>query len=418
MRFRIQHLTAAFIISSSLLTSPGCSKIYNLPTSDESKTVITTNSAENTELSESESTVSSTALITESEELPAEPDLPLLESHLSFQGRHLYQNDTQWLVQSGSAAQFIITGTKAVLTIAGDSSINSYSDLRPRYAVYVDGELIHDKVIASPEESIVLFEENYARTAEVRVMLLSEAKYGAVGIKSIEATGGDEEQITPLVQKDLAIEFIGDSITCGFGVDADEGSQPFSTATENFCKSYAYIAAQELDADYSTVAYSGYGVISGYSSGEKNEEETIPPYYDIASRYSGYDEEWNFSQRSMDAVFINLGTNDTCYVSRDDEYTCDEFTEGYKALLKAVREKNPDAVILCTVGLMGGEETIYPLIEKAVSEFGDDRVSCFLSPYQDIEANGAGACWHPSEKTQYDYGLFAAEQIRNALANK
>lgn len=413
MHFKPAKLAAAFIIPAGIIFSSGCSKIKTTSTSDEPSISETTAAAESSNVTAEESIFE-----TENTNINTEQSSSLLESDLSFNGRHLFKNDIQWLVQSGSSAGFNVTGTKASITIAGDRSVSSSSELRPRYAVYLDGELIHDKVISENEENIVLFEESSKRTAEVKVILLSEAKYGAVGIKAINVTGGNDESITPIEQKDLAIEFIGDSITCGFGVDAADGSDPFSTATENFCHSYAYTAAQKLNADYSVAAYSGYGVISGYSSGEKNSEETVPQYYDIAGRYSGYDEAWDFSQRKMDAVVINLGTNDTCYVNSDDEQTCNEFIEEYKNFLETVLERNPDAVIICTVGLMGGEGTIYPLIEKAVSEINNDRVSCFLSPKQDMELNGAGACWHPSEKTQYEYGLFMAEKINEALENK
>lgn len=412
MHFNKRCTAAIFVISALSFALFGCSDTENLSPEYESGFVETEFSSEFTE--EFSEYYENEETETESE---TEPEHSLLSEAISFSGRYIYKDDIHWLVQSGSTAGFSVTGTKASVTIAGDTSVYSENDLRPRYAVYLDGETVREGLIESPEESIVLFDEDYSRTAEVRIILLSEAKYGGIGIKDIDIKGTGEEHIAPLEQKELFIEFIGDSITCGFGTDADEGSEPFSTATENFCKSYAYIAAQELDADCSAVAYSGYGVISGYSSGEKNSEETVPAYYDIASRYSGYDEKWDFSERKTDVVFINLGTNDTCYVSRDDEYTCEEFKEGYKALLNTVREKNPDAVIICTVGLMGGELTIYPLIEQAVSEFGDEKVSCFLSPYQDIENNGAGACWHPSEKTQYDYGLLAAEKIREAIAD-
>ena len=49
-------------------------------------------------------------------------------------------------------------------------------------------------------------------------------------------------------EKDIKIEFIGDSITCGYGIDEMNEKGYFSTATENFTKSYAYITAENLGA--------------------------------------------------------------------------------------------------------------------------------------------------------------------------
>lgn len=403
------NLTAAIIVAAGLSSLFGCSDIDN--TTSEIVNITSNYNVVTESITDQESIITTTNQTTTSEPV-IDPDSPILKSHLKFQGRHLYKNDIQWLVQSGSAAEFTVTGTNVSIVITNISSINNYSRRRPRYAVFLDGKLVRDKVITAPEENIILFEEESPRTANVKVMLLSEAVYGAVGIKSINVIGGDPKLIKPLPDNDLAIEFIGDSITCGYGVDCDDGDESFSTATENFSKSYAYIAAEELGADYSVVAYSGYGVISGYSSAE----ETVPQYYDITSIHSSYNEKWDFSERKIDVVVINLGTNDIGYVYSEDKDTCDAFVNGYVSFLEDVRKVNPDAAIICTVGLMGGEETIYPLIQKAVKKFDDDRTTCFLSTEMDIEKNGAGAGWHPSAKTQKEYGHIIADEIRKAIS--
>lgn len=406
------NLLAVIITALGLSNLFGCSNIDN--TTPE---IINTTSDlpdETKTITDQELTVTITDQATESNHIK-DPDSPILESGLKFQGRHLYKNDIQWLVQSGSSAEFTVTGTNVSILLTNISSINNYISSRPRYAVFLDDKLIRDKIITAPEENIILFEEAYQRTANVKIILLSEAVYGAIGIKNINVIGGDANLITPLPDNKITIEFIGDSITCGYGVDDNNGDEYFSTETENFSKSYAYIAAKELNADYSVVAYSGYGVVSGYSSGEKNFEETVPKYYNIASNHSDYNEKWNFSEHNTDAVFINLGTNDIEYVNSENKDAKNEFIKEYAAFLKNVRKANPNASIICTVGLMGGGESIYPLIQKAVEKFNDDKTTCFLSNEMDIDKNGAGAGWHPSAKTQKEYGLIVAEEIRKAI---
>lgn len=421
MSFNKSKMAAAFIAAAGFQNALGCSEISN--STDENAVTVSTKEIYTDITNSIYETIENTEIISTTENITNEEqeisiidtDAPFMESHMSFQGRHVYKNDIEWLVQSGSAAEFNVTGTNVSIVIAGDSSIFENKNFRPRYAVYVDDKPIRDKIISSPEENLILFEEHLPRTANVKIVLLSEAMYGAVGIKSINVEGGSPELISPLPKKDLAIEFIGDSITCGYGVEAESGEESFSTSTENFYKSYAYIASNELCADYSVVAYSGYGVISGYSSGYKNDKETLPQYYDMNSQYTEYDTKHDFSERNMDAVVINLGTNDTCYVNKEDKASCSEFTAGYVSFLKTVRKNNPDAVIICTVGLMGGNETIYPLIKKAVEQFNDDKVTCFLSKPQNTDKNGSGAAWHPSAKTQEQYGHIIAEEIKKAL---
>jgi hypothetical protein len=65
---------------------------------------------------------------------------------------------------------------------------------------------------------------------------------------------------------------------------------------------------------------------------------------------------------------INLGTND---LSTNTDPTAAEFESGYRALLQHIREKNPDAYILCTNGpmLTGTDlDTIRGYIDDVVEE--------------------------------------------------
>ena len=72
---------------------------------------------------------------------------------------------------------------------------------------------------------------------------------GAIGVKNISVTSDLLTPISPEPEKPLSIEFIGDSITCAYGVEGQSSSEPFKTSTENFMKSYAYLTAQKLNAD-------------------------------------------------------------------------------------------------------------------------------------------------------------------------
>ena len=64
-----------------------------------------------------------------------------------------------------------------------------------------------------------------------------------------------------IILENIVIEFIGDSITCGYGIEAKAGGELFDTGTENFEKTYAYLSSKELNFDYSVVCYSGCGLI-------------------------------------------------------------------------------------------------------------------------------------------------------------
>lgn len=338
--------------------------------------------------------------------------------NVKLMGRTIRKNDVTWLVQSGSAAEFTITGKSAEITVAGDSSINNDEKYRSRYAVFVDDELVTDEIMSTEEKKISLFDGDTSRTAKVKVIHLSEAMNGAVGIKDITVDSSAVKPVVPAGKKDLKIEFIGDSITCAYGVEGKDAYESFTTATENFMKSYAYLTAKQLDADYSAVSYSGHGIISGYTSGEKNTDSLVPDCYGLVSKLSDYAVDWDFeAEEAPDVVVINLGTNDYSYLSSDLETRSPEFVEGYVDFLKMVREKNPDAYIICTMGTMGGAE-VYDLIEQAVAQFSEETGESRIMSYESVvqnQADGIGSDWHPSEVTQQNSAYVLADKICQAL---
>lgn len=340
------------------------------------------------------------------------------QENVKYTGRNYYDGKTAWLVQSGSAVEFTVSAKSAEVTIAGDYSINNDEKYRSRYAVIVDGEIITDDVMSEKSKTIELFKGEKSRTAEVKIIHLSEANNGTIGVSEIKVNSDSPVPVVPAREKELSIEFIGDSITCAYGVEGKSASDQYTTKTENFMKSYAYLTAEKLGADYSAVSYSGHGIISGYSNdGKRNTDNLVPPYYKNCGNLSNYAEPWDFTENPNDVVVINLGTNDYSYVSKDFDTRSQEFVDGYEDFLETVRECNPDAYIICTFGIMGGQE-MYPLIEQAVEDFskktGDDKITVFQSPMQNM-ADGYGADYHPSEITQQKNAYILADKICNAI---
>ena len=345
------------------------------------------------------------------------------EENVRLIGRYVIKDGTLWLVQSGSAAEFTVIGKTAELIIKGDSSIHSPFYHRPRFAVYVNEKLIIDKTTDKPEEVIGLFAGENTVTVKVKVMMLSEAEYGAVGIGCINIDTDENAPIRPTPKKDMSIEFIGDSITCAYGVEGAGCSDPFRTSTENFTRSYAYLTSQKLKADYSAVCYSGHGIISGYNtSGVKDTQRLVPDFYGKASKLPDYSEKWDFDKHKNDIVVVNLGTNDSSYITADGRMHFDErineFMEGYIAFLKTVREKNRDAYIICTFGTMDNDD-IHGHVGKAadryIKETHDSRV-IFVHTELQRESDGYGCDWHPSEITHRKLADMLADKISSILA--
>lgn len=353
--------------------------------------------------------MSHTGVFTETQALPT-------EENVRYIGRNYLDDSGLWLLHSGSAAEFTVSGKNAEVTIVGDGSENNDANYRPRYAILVNDEVILDETLSVSEKTVKLFDDGEDHTARVKVIHLSEANNGAIGLKSVKVTSDAVKPVSPTKKKDLQIEFIGDSITCAYGVEGENQYENFKTTTENFMKSYAYLTAEALDADYSAVSYSGYGIVSGYtSSGEINTESLVPSYYTQYSKSNTA--KWDFKDHHTDVVVINLGTNDNTYLSVDYENRGPSYTEAYLDFLKVVRENNPDAYIICTVGVMGCAE-VYPYLEEAVSQFrtetGDKKISSFLAETHSA-SDGYGSDWHPSEVSQQKFAYTMADKISKAI---
>lgn len=320
-------------------------------------------------------------------------------------GRTMTAKDALWLVHSGTGMEFTFTGTNATIKIKPDSSFMTRSN-QARVAIYVNGERIVDDMVDKMEKVYTVFESDTPEECTVRVVKLSEAAYSTFGISAIDATCiGD---IKPTAGSDKLIEFIGDSITCGYGVDDEDANHHFSTTTEDATKAYAYKTAENLGVDYSLVSLSGYGIISGYSGdGNKVPEQALPQYYSKMGNSGGtfmgsfipQETDWDFTKRQPDVVVINLGTNDYSY-TQNDAAKKEEYTVAYVDFLKQVREKNTDATILCTLGIMGAE--LYPCIEDAAARYtaetGDTNIHTMKFDTQSM-SDGIAADWHPTEKT-------------------
>ena len=331
--------------------------------------------------------------------------------------RNVIIDGVTWLVQSGAAVEFNVNHAKsASVIIKGDSAINNGDNYRPRYAVLVDGEIILNECLSVKEKEVELFSGDTPRNAVVKVIHLSEANNGPVGVSAVNVVSDSAVPVSPTAEKDLHIEFVGDSITCAYGVEGKDQYENFKTTTENFMKSYAYLTAEKLDAEYSTACYSGYGVISAYSSdGSQNKSGLLGDCYDNIGNTDGYKIPWSHSDHPVDVVVVNLGTNDNTYVSKDYEKRGPEFAKAYTELLKKIHKAQPKAYIICTVGTMGCAE-MFPYIEEAVKSFKadsdiGDKIIAYASAQQDMNNDGLGSDWHPSLTTHQKSAAVLSDKI-------
>lgn len=356
------------------------------------------------------------------------------KNELNWYGRFLDHENARYFDYSASGFSFVLKGKRAIATILSDGK-NWCDQNKGVIAVYVtDGDDLSWKTfpqeptkrfILTEERNVcALFESDEEKTAAVRVLKLSEAAFGYAGLEKLEIDG----EILKTDSYELAgkncknIEVIGDSITCGYGIEGVWEKDVFSTDIERADKSYAFLTAKNLNANLHCCSWSGIGIISNYvdplTAKVPKTDWLMPanwPYVDksLSLRLGLEPEIWDESRFSPDIAIIHLGTNDASWV-QDKEDRRLAYVSGLRQLIEAVHRRSPKAKICCCLGVMGQE--LCASMEEALALFHKDFPSVPVKfvrfPVQN-EEDGIAADWHPSAKTHQKIAEILANELKN-----
>lgn len=327
-----------------------------------------------------------------------------------------------YLGYSGSYVEFEAVTDHIEVTFLSDE-IAEEDNLKPYVAVFVNNEKTEHMrfALTAPEETICIYQSDDILPVTIRITKMSEAAFGLVGIREIKIAGDSTPK--PTAEKERKIEFIGDSITCGYGNEGVVNVDVFCTRQENPEDAYAILTANALQADYHLVSWSGIGVISDWvdeTVNEPREEILMPDLYQytdlrLCEKLNLPKEHWNFTIYRPDLVVINLGTNDDSYVRTYDDRR-ETFGKQYFAFLEQVHKNNPQAAILCVLGIM--YQRLVPEEQKQVSlfraKYPDVKIDHFELPLQK-EEDGMGADFHPSKITHQKSAALLTEKIRSFM---
>jgi len=322
------------------------------------------------------------------------------EKYVKVHGRTLFEEGTRYLGYSCSGIEFFFEGSRVEAELWSNAS--DVDDNRKAWlAVFVDDENEPARRIKVDKEEgkYLLYEGAAARRTKIRLVKYSEASEAKLGIRAIITDSASQPESVP--DRDRRIEFIGDSITCGYGAEGKLTDLAFTTAEENPWEAYAAKTARALGADFNLISWSGIGIISSYTEGDRpNDGWLMPSLYKYTDKamdltLGNKPRLWDSSSFVPDLIVINLGTNDHSYVKNIAERVA-AFGKGYNAFVKQVHAANPSSKILCTLGAMG--QDLCPEIERQVALLkaeGIDNLYYMQFELQD-EKDGIGTHWHPS----------------------
>ena len=329
------------------------------------------------------------------------------EKNVRVLGRTLFRNETRWLGYACTGIDFEFTGKNITVQLSTDweNDAEWKHIFQPYMAVYINGnyEPLKRFPVESGTNSYEIYSSDKTENVRITLLKLSENAFSKVGLISISADGEIKPAFPP---SDRRIEFIGDSITCGFGIEAESAAEGFRTATENSRINYASLTAKHFNAEYNLISWTSIGVYSNSVKEDVNipdDSWTMPKIYFHTDKstdgWLGNVEDklemWDFSKFCPQLIVVNLGTNDKDFTRGIKERT-DAFKDTYVKFISDIRNVNPNSYILCTLGAMGQE--LCPQVEAAVSELNDEKISFMPFDIQ-LETDGIGAEMHPNKVT-------------------
>lgn len=278
-----------------------------------------------------------------------------------FVGRFHKMDDTRYRFDwSGNyiTARFNGTQVSARLSDAeGDILFSAVLDGGPPREIHVLSGIAQPPNTPLPD-AYLLFDNLPPGEHEIILHRDTEAQAGTVVFSGFDFGGG--QQLPPR-QRPRRIEIIGDSITCGYGIEGQNATCPFDIEvrrqgecpegalpldfaerfpkcniakvpfTENQYLAYTSIVGRRFDADVSVVCWSGRGVERNYREPTKgpaalDAKTTIPmmwrdrtiggkgqpmPEGTTGDDVFKFGVPWDFaSEPEPQVVLINLGTND------------------------------------------------------------------------------------------------------------
>ena len=324
-----------------------------------------------------------------------------VKDNIKTQGRTTLKDGALWLDYSASGIEF---KANCEGTVALNLNVKSIKNTDATYGgiyftVIVDGvtkNRAECRITETGSVQLVLAENLSAGNHTFEVDRQTEQRGAEVGITSIVMNGTIGNKIA---DNNLYIEFIGDSISTGYGALGDVSNDDHNTNAnsplfQDATVAYPYLTAKALNADFSDVCNSGIGAKYGY------EGFTMQQFYPLQRYHYDKTTQYNFNARQPDVVVIALGTND---IHKGPEGDTAARKAGYQELLDLVRAKNPNSKIVWIYGMM--DDTDNAMIAALMEENGGGAAGLYSC---ELTTNGSGAGWHPSKEGQ---AKFAEELV-------
>ena len=230
----------------------------------------------------------------------------------------------------------------------GDEVMFAFDDPDNNFNVFVDGRNV--TLLKKPTTNSFAFRDLGPGEHTVRLEKRSETQYAVGAFKGFFVP--DKADALPAPVAERAIEFIGDSLTVGYGnTSAFTQCTPEEVfETTDSQQSFGPLVAKHFGAAYQINAFSGLGMVRNFD-GREHPKYRLPMLY---PRALFDDPTPDTSPWEPQIIVIGIGGNDFSTPLRPDEPWATkedlvaDYEKTYVAFMKELRAKNPRALLLMT----------------------------------------------------------------------
>ena len=306
-------------------------------------------------------------------------------NQINFIGRHCLIEGREYFSYSGCGFEFTVENEKdaSVITIILDSVLREYN--YQFIGIYINDLHLKDEKLTNGKNIIEISLKDSPDINKIKIIKLNETYFSAIYLNGILLLDAHFKNAKRDCKK--VIGYFGDSVTCGFG-NLDYHGEEFKMETEDFRKTYAYLAAEALGMTYSVVARGGMSVAFPIYN-----EKLIGDIYDTVDMYHECNRDEN-----LDYAVINLGANDNSgYLQltndKDRKKSLVMFKQKYLELIERIIENNSNVKFILCFHMLPLEDSII----NAIKEIYNTAKIMYKNQFELLECkpNTDGACCHP-----------------------
>jgi lysophospholipase L1-like esterase len=328
-------------------------------------------------------------LLAASAQAPPPPAvIPLSDAHVRIVGRYDGRAaDHPRLAYPGSGLVFHMQGTSAQLAVASDSDKSALT-------IVLDHGAPGLQLLTPGNNTVSIAMPVDAGPHTVEVIKRTETWQGILTLNGL-TLAPDSVLLDPPPAPAHKLMFIGDSVSCGAGIDNNATCKPDpQLPANNVYESYGLLLGRRLDAEVQLVCYGGRGLERDYrglalADSVLNAPDFLP--LAIASDKPEGRVAWDAARFQPNAVFISLGTNDF-NLQKTKPLDEEKWIGEYVAFLRKVRKDYPHAIIFVTEGAIVTDPLLREMVQRAAVQCNDPRVQ--YTPSAHYPGNGCDG--HPT----------------------